>query len=76
MHKIVLAVNVWLLCIPAYAKQVTEAVTDMQSVSDTDPNGFKWMIVCISLLVLVASSLIVATIMYGINQKKKSKPPQ
>jgi len=42
----------------------------MQAVSDTDPNGFKWMIVCIGLLFLIATSLIVATVMYGMKKKK------
>ncbi len=53
------------------AKDAAQAMQDMQSVSDTDPNGFKWMIVCIGLLFLVATSLIVATVMYGMKQKKE-----
>lgn len=53
------------------AKDAAQAMQDMQSVSDTDPNGFKWMIVCIGLLFLVATSLIVATVMYGMKRKKE-----
>lgn len=55
---------------PAWGKDPSQAVADMQAVSDTDPNGFKWMIVCIGLLFLMAGSLIVATVVYGMKQKK------
>jgi hypothetical protein len=60
----------WLSSQPAWAKDAAQAVQDLQAVSDTDPNGFKWMIVCIGLLFLVATSLIVATVMYGMKKKK------
>jgi len=70
LNKIVLAASVWLCCHAAWAKNAGQAVEDMQAVSDTDPNGFKWMIVCIGLLFLIATSLIVATVMYGMKKKK------
>ncbi|HEY9682223.1 MAG TPA: hypothetical protein V6C89_13220 [Drouetiella sp.] len=71
MKKLFLAFSLGLSCNAVWAKNAAQAVQDLQSVSDTDPNGFKWMIVCIGLLFLVATSLIVATVMYGIKKQKK-----
>lgn len=70
MNKIILSFSIWLCCHAAWAKNAAQAVEDMQGVSDTDPNGFKWMIVCIGLLFLIATSLIVATVVYGMKKKK------
>ncbi|MBS2000206.1 MAG: hypothetical protein U0103_12180 [Candidatus Obscuribacterales bacterium] len=71
MNKLVPAACLLLTFCPALAKDPAQAMQDMQSVSDTDPNGFKWMIVCIGLLFLVATSLIVATVMYGMKKPRK-----
>ncbi len=70
LNKLIFTTCVWLCCHSALAKNANEAVSDMQAVSDTDPNGFKWMIVCIGLLFLIATSLIVATVIYGMKKKK------
>jgi hypothetical protein len=70
LYKIISAISVWLCCHSAFAKNASEAVSDMQAVSDTDPNGFKWMVVCIGLLFVIATSLIVATVVYGMKSKK------
>jgi hypothetical protein len=70
LNKVIAALSIWLYCNAAWAKDPGQAVADMQSVSDTDPNGFKWMIVCIGLLFLVATSLIVGTVFYGMKKKK------
>lgn len=71
MNRLCLAALIWLMGNASLAKDAAQAMQDMQSVSDTDPNGFKWMIVCIGLLFLVATSLIVATVMYGMKRKKE-----
>jgi hypothetical protein len=59
---------------PCWAKQVGEALSDMSSVQDTDPNGFKIMLISIGMIFLVAITLISVTTMYMFKGKKKSKP--
>jgi hypothetical protein len=57
----------------AYGKSLVEAVSEIDDVSGTDPNGVKWMIVCISLLFTVALSLITATFVYYDKSRRKKK---
>jgi hypothetical protein len=54
----------------AFAKPVSEAVSVISDSETTDPNGFKWMIICIALLVFVAFTLIGVTIFYFAKAKK------
>ena len=59
-----------LLAAAAMAKPVNEAVSVITDSETTDPNGFKWMIICIALLVFVAFTLIGVTIFYFAKSKK------
>lgn len=54
----------------ALSKPVNEPVSVITDSETTDPSGFKWMIVCIALLVFVAFTLIGVTIFYFTKGKK------
>jgi hypothetical protein len=54
-----------------YAKSVGDAISEMGGVSTDDPNGVKWMLVCIGLLFVVATTLISVTVAYYIKSQKK-----
>jgi hypothetical protein len=58
---------------PAFAKQVGEALQDMGDVGDTDPNGFKLMVISIGLIFCVALTLIGVTTAYMLKSKKQVK---
>jgi hypothetical protein len=57
------------------AKQVGEALSDMSDVQGTDPNGYTLMVISISILFLVASTLIGVSIWYMLKGKKKAPKP-
>jgi hypothetical protein len=57
----------------AYAKPVGEAVSVVTDSETMDPNGVKLMVMCISLLVFLAFSLIGVTIFYFTKAKKKDQ---
>jgi hypothetical protein len=52
------------------AKPVVQAVQDIETSSPSDSQGFVWMSVCIGLLVLIAGTLIIATITYSYRKKE------
>ena len=62
----------WLNMAAVYAKPVNEAVSVVTDSDSMDANGVKLMVVCISLLVFVAFTLIGVTIFYFTKAKKKS----
>ena len=68
-----LAVASYFSFAPALANQVGEAVTDMGNVQNTDPNGYTLMIISISILFLLASTLIGVTTWYMLKGNKKRK---
>jgi hypothetical protein len=64
----------WLLMtVPAFAKQVGEALSDMSEVEQSDPGGYTLMVFCIALLFVVASTLIGVTTWFMLKGKKKAK---
>lgn len=58
---------------PSFAKQVGEALTDLSQVQDTDPNGFRLMIMCIGLLFTLAATLIGVTVWYMTTERAKQR---
>ena len=73
--KISLLSPVVLLLLPlaANAKPVGEAVSVVTDSDSMDPNGVKLMVMCISLLVFLAFTLIGVTIFYFTKAKKKEE---
>jgi len=57
---------------PALAKSIGEALSDM-GLQDSDPRGVILMILCVCLLVALASALIVTTLKLGSRAKKNPK---
>jgi len=71
VSPVALSIALWCISTSAgLAKPVVQAVQDMETGSPSDSQGFVWMFVCIGLLVLVASTLIIATITYSYRKKK------
>jgi cytochrome c biogenesis protein CcdA len=62
-----------LVPLTAYAKPVGEAVSVVTDSETMDPNGVKLMVMCISLLVFLAFTLIGVTIFYFTQAKKKDQ---
>jgi hypothetical protein len=57
---------------PAYAKSIGEALSDM-GLQESDPRGLILMVVCVALLVTLASTLIFTTLKLGAHHKKNPK---
>ena len=57
---------------PAFAKSIGDALSDM-GLQDSDPRGVILMVVCICLLVALATSLIFTTLRVGSHKKKPPK---
>jgi hypothetical protein len=58
----------------ASAQQVNDAISSYGQLNQTDPQGFILMIVCISMIVVCALSLIGATAFYVFRGSKKTYP--
>jgi len=69
--KLVVLTVLWGAGSEVRAKSVVDAISEMGGVSTTDPNGVKWMFVCIGLLFLVATTLISVTLAYYLKSQKK-----
>ncbi len=70
---LVVALGWLLMTVPAFAKQVGEALSDMSEVEQSDPGGYTLMVISICLLFVVASVLIGVTTWFMIKGKKKAK---
>lgn len=74
MARIACAAISWiLLTVPAVAKQVGEALSDMSEVQQSDPGGYTLMVICICLLFVLAGSLIGVTTWFMVKGKNKAK---
>jgi hypothetical protein len=58
--------------IAAHAKGVQEALSDLASVYDTQPQAFTLMVVSIALLVTLACTLMIVTATYAFKRRPKS----
>ncbi len=58
------------LCNPVLAKQVGEAVSDMGQVGESDPNGYKLMVISIGIIFTCAITLIGVTMAFMFKKKK------
>ena len=54
----------------AWARPVEDAIAEITGTESTDPRGCMLMVVCVSLLVVMATTLMVVTLTY----KKKKDP--
>jgi len=57
---------------PAFSKSIGDALSDM-GLQDSDPRGLILMVVCVALLVTLASTLIFTTLKLGARAKKNPK---
>jgi hypothetical protein len=69
--KLVAPTVLWCAGSKVYGKSVVDAISEMGGVSTADPNGVKWMLICIGLLFVVAITLISVTVAYYLKSQKK-----